>query len=160
MDDYERKEFEKKYSKQYKLKNYENEKIYDRDAKYNLNVFLTPHNEVVNWNGKLLSEICAEHENWNFKKGFAGLTGLERSVIIARMTGFSYQQISRTAKKSIYLCKQEFNAGIDKIVNNNLKRCNTCKLRQKLNNKKRSDKCSVWKIKTKNEFYCFLHRSK
>lgn len=142
---------QKQYSKDFGIKYYENEKLYNPLVQHNQNVFL-PGDEAINPRGRLLSSIWNEKDANNFKSEFFGMSPDERAIIIARMCGFEFSDISKNINKSIEETIRIFSIGIKKIISLNRDTCKTCSFRGNY------DKCKIWDIKINKSFYCWLYK--
>jgi hypothetical protein len=152
------KKLQDEYRKDYNLDFFnENEKIYNPEVQYNQNVLLPENDDINAFKGKLLNEIWGESYTNNFGKEFLGLDGVERSIIMGKMTGFSFKEISVKSGIDVKLVKQAFLKGIQKIIDQNRNTCRDCKFRTQAFKVKR-DQCIIWKVKVRKDSYCWLYK--
>ena len=148
------KKLQKEYRKDFGLDYFdENEKIYNPDVQHNQNVFIPQDADINAFRGNLLSDILNEKVTRNFDKSFLGLDGMERAVIIAKLTGYSFPDIVKKSGIELNEVKKSFDTGMKKLVEYGRDKCADCLF-------KRSDKCSIWKVKVKKHFHCWLYKRK
>jgi len=130
----------------------EGEKIYNPDVQYNQNVLKPEDDDINAFRGTLLSVIWNEKATKNFNKRFYGVNRMGRAILIARMTGYTFQDIAKTSGLKTLEVKKIFLDALQKIINLNREKCKSCQFKQKFDN------CRIWKVRVKKDFYCWLYK--
>lgn len=157
------KELQAKYAKDFGAPYFEDiERMYNPDVRHELPVFQPEFEqdeefEIDNFRHTLLNEIWNQKTTRNFNKEFCGLSGMDRSIIMAKMTGYTFQQIGKVCKITALDARKHFIKAMQKIIILNRQKCSNCYYKV-LDNKYK--KCTIWKVNVKNDFYCWLHRIK
>lgn len=152
------KELQAKYAKDFGAPFFEDiERVYNPDVQHELPVFQPSYEqdeefEIDNFRHKLLNEIWNEKTAKNFEREFCGLTGLDRSIIMARMTGYSFQEIAKICNIKTKETKLQFLKAMQKIIMQNRQKCRNCSFKISYG------KCKIWGIKVEKSFYCWLHK--
>jgi len=145
-------QFENDYSKGLKLPIYERDNIYNPHVQHNQKVFLPGEEGVNDYRGKLLSAVWAQTWSNSYAGEFLGLNEIERAMIVGKIFGFKFKDISVAAKITTKEARTLFMSGMCKIIKHSRSRCRTCRFRARL------DRCTVWKVIIKKNHFCWAHR--
>ena len=103
---------------------------------------------------RLLGAIISGHSTRHYDRKYLGLGNITRGVIVARIMGFTFQDISLITKEDRNTIKNIFIKGIKHLIGGTIPKCFTCHFRKK------GDLCKVWNKRIHKKGFCWCHLEK